>query len=85
MPNNSVLNLEWCTHQYNTLYSKTWNYGIRHSRVVLQFTKDGIFVAEYESAREASRQTGVHHGQLIWCCNNKLKTAGGYVWKYKED
>lgn len=56
------------------------------SKSVLQFTKDGQFVAEYESAYEAERQTGISQCHICDCCNNKPhhKTAGGYIWKFKN-
>ena len=49
---------------------------------VLQFSKNGEFIAEYPSAREASRQTGCYHENICACCKGRLKTCGGYIWKY---
>lgn len=34
----------------------------------------------YESAREASRQTGIHYSNIGKVCSGKQKTAGGYHW-----
>ena len=51
---------------------------------ILQYSKDGEFIAEYTSVREAERQTGCHHGHICKCCKGKLKSTGGYIWKYKE-
>lgn len=52
---------------------------------VLQFTKEGEFVAEYSSAKEARRQTGINDTTIGLVCKGKGKTAGGFVWKYKND
>lgn len=54
------------------------------SKPVLQFTKDGQFVAEYPSISEASRQTAIHLSNIASCCRGKRKTAGGFIWKNKE-
>lgn len=54
------------------------------SKSVLQFTKDGELVAEYFGAREAARYTGIVPSSIIECCNDKRKSAGGFVWKYKK-
>ena len=54
------------------------------SEPVLQFSKDGEFIAEYSSAHEAERQTGCYNGNICRCCKGTRKTAGGYIWKYKE-
>ncbi len=34
---------------------------------------------------EASRETKIDQGSINRCCNKKQKTAGGYIWRYKED
>ena len=51
---------------------------------VLQFSKDGIFIAEYSSIGEAERLTGCYHQHISKCCKGKLKSTGGFIWKYKE-
>lgn len=83
---NRVINLEWCTYKYNFHYSKCWiNDGPTGSKPVLQFTKSGNFVAEYESTMDAQRKTGIHNQSISACClGKKYKSAGGYIWKYKE-
>lgn len=63
--------------------------------VIEQYTLDGEFIAEYPSAREAERQLGIPHNIIMLCCNGKTikdskgysykrKTAGGYIFKFKE-
>lgn len=37
---------------------------------------------QYESATDAFKQTGIRH--ISECCNGKLKTAGGFHWKYVD-
>ena len=49
---------------------------------ILQFSKDGEFIAEYPSIMEASRQTGCNQGHICDCCKGKRKSAGGFIWKY---
>jgi len=55
-------------------------------KAVLQYTKNGQFVAEYESTMEAQRKTGINNAHIGKCCNNKpkYKSAGGFIWKWKE-
>ncbi len=57
------------------------------SKPVLQFTKDGKFIAEYPSATEASNHLGINRGQanISACINGKIHSAYGYVWKLKEN
>ena len=49
---------------------------------ILQFSKDGEFIAEYPSIMEASRQTGCYQSHICACCKGKRKSCGGYIWKY---
>ena len=51
---------------------------------ILQFSKDGEFIAEYPSIMEASRQTGCSAPNICSCCKGKRKSTGGFIWKYKE-
>lgn len=89
---NRACNLEWCTRRENL------NFGTRNERAgkasgmtrgkpIQQFTQNGEFVAEYWSAREASRQTGISQGNISNCANGSRRNshAGGYIWKYKEE
>jgi hypothetical protein len=54
-------------------------------KAILQFDLWGNFIAEYESMSDASESTGVSMPCISRCCNNKRKTSGGYIWKYKEE
>lgn len=51
-----------------------------------QFDKQGKLIATYESVKQASDITGVNKGQIaaVCCHYPHRKTAGGYIWKYKE-
>lgn len=48
---------------------------------VLQYDKDGNFIAEYANAYQAELQTKIRH--VLECCKGKRKSAGGYNWKFK--
>lgn len=55
---------------------------------MLQYTKDGEFIAEYSGVNEASRKTGIH----VTTLSNALKQrnitgskVNPYIWVYKED
>lgn len=75
--NNSVANLEWCTVEYNNRYSCT--------KAVLQFDRNGKFIAAWDAVSDASRATGINAGNIVQCCKgNKYKTVGNFIWRYKE-
>ena len=56
--------------------------GKKVSNPIIQLTKDGEFVAEYKSAHEAERVTGIPNGNIGRCCKGISNTAGGYKWQY---
>lgn len=73
--NNYVNNLEWVTpHENNT-------YGTRLAKLEKPVTCIET-KRSYKSAREAGRITGVCAANIIRCCNNVRKTAGGCHWEY---
>ena len=55
------------------------------SKKVVQLTMGDIYVAEYTSAPEASRQTNINQNSIYGCCKRRIKSAGGFKWMYKED
>jgi hypothetical protein len=54
------------------------------SKPVICFDKKGNKIKEYESASEAGRKLNIFITNIIANCNNKVKSAGGFVWKYKK-
>ena len=87
--NNSASNLEWCDYQYNNSYGK--NAPLKRMKealikAVCMYDLHGNLLAEFESAREAQRQTGIWQGNISKCCLGRKHfcTAGGYVWKFKD-
>jgi hypothetical protein len=56
----------------------------KRKKPVLQFTKEGQFLKEWDSIANASRELKINRGNIISCCKGNRKSAGGYVWKYKS-
>ena len=50
---------------------------------ILQFTKNGEFLCEYNSLTYATKITGISRTNISNCLRNRSKSAGGYHWKYK--
>lgn len=70
-------------HKKRVSASMTGNHN-SPTKPVLQYSKSGELIAEYPSTREAERYTGCHQQSICQCCKGKLKTCGGYIWKYKK-
>lgn len=50
---------------------------------VLQYTKDGVFIAEYKTTTAASAATGVKRTAITENLRGVNKSSGGFVWKFK--
>lgn len=83
--NNCVDNLEWCTCKENINYgTRTARMQITQGKPVLQYTMDMVFVAEYPSAAIAGSILKISYQNICNCCKGRRKSAGGYIWKYKD-
>ena len=52
---------------------------------IQQITKEGKIIKEYPSIKQAAIELNLKNGSNISaCCKGKIKTAYGFIWKYKE-
>lgn len=79
-----IENINWGTR--NKKASKSLTNRADLSKTVLQYTKEGVLVKEYESTHQAERETGINQGNISSCCLGRANhsTAGGFKWVYKK-
>lgn len=93
--NNAINNLEWVTRSENM--KRAFKNGLLYmpykgikgenndkSKKTLQYDLEGNFIKEWESCHIASESLNLHYGNVCTCCRGDRKSAGGYIWKYKE-
>jgi hypothetical protein len=55
------------------------------SKPVLQYDLDGNFIREWRTPYEAAKTLGFKYPETIRnCCNEKIKTSHGFIWKFKK-
>jgi hypothetical protein len=81
--NNSLWNIEWCSHISNINFgTRNQRAGEKHKVLVLQFDLNGNKIGEYQSVKEAASATGLKCSNIVHCCKGRRLSTGGYVWKY---
>jgi group I intron endonuclease len=56
----------------------------RIDRIIEQYDLQNNLINTFISSMEIERTLGIKNGNISGCCTGKSKTAGGYIWKYKE-
>ena len=81
-------NLEFRTiiNKNKPYYGYIWKLKSKHYIYkICQYDKNGNFINEYHSIQDAERKTGINHQSICNVCMGKrYKSAGGFVWKYKQ-
>lgn len=54
-------------------------------KVVLQYTKEGELLKEWDCISRAEKHYSITHGKISAVCKGQRKSAGGYIWKYKKN
>lgn len=56
-----------------------------NSKPIDQYTKDGDFIKSWDSTMDVQRELGINNSNISACARGNIKSAGGYIWRYKED
>lgn len=54
------------------------------NKPIIQYDINNNFIKEWESGKQASKYLQIDARGISLCCRKKGKTAGGYIWKYKN-
>lgn len=54
------------------------------SKPILQYSLDGELVGEWDCGMDVQRELGIKQQNISNCCRGKLKTAYGFIWRYKN-
>jgi len=56
-----------------------------NSKEIMQCDKNGTIIKVWSSITEASKETNINLGNISSTCLGIRKSAGGYIWKFKNN
>lgn len=74
--NNSVSNLEWCSHEYNIQYREKYGKALGHPVIVVNLKT--LKVLSFKSQREAGRQLNIDNSDIAKVVKGKKNKINGY-------
>lgn len=84
---NRLVNLEWCTHEYNMAYKEKYGVSAKEAAPKSPVYAVNLITAEvsrFRSQREAGRELGVNDGGINNVIKGRRNHTGGY-WFTKAD
>ena len=87
--NHKSDNLKWVTYQENSdnpISSRRQKNAVSMTgrKAVVQYDRNKVLLNTFPSAALAEKITGVKASSICNCCKGRIKTAGGYIWKYNN-
>lgn len=77
-----VENLNYGNHRVNQSLSQKNNRVT--SKQINQYSLNGAFIKQYPSQMAVQRETGIPASNISMCCTGKIKTAGGFVFRFNK-
>jgi len=56
----------------------------KNIKLVEQYDKNNNYIMSFESISEAKKQTGISNTSIGNCLSGRTKSAGNFIWKYKN-
>lgn len=82
---NRAINLEWITHAQNSKHASDSGLMDGHKRRIRQYDLSGMFIKDYPSQAEASRDLGcVSEDAINYCLRGCSMSAGNFIWRYAD-
>lgn len=61
------------------------DYFLKKEKPICRYSKNNEYIDEFPSIKVACQETNIGRNNIRKVLNHKAKTAGNYIWKYKDD
>lgn len=80
------LNKTTDNHHYKSNHPMKWKFWEYHNSSISieQYSLEWYFIKEFWWMSDAMRNTWIHFSSISKCCLWQQKTAGWFIWKYKN-
>lgn len=80
---NSAKGFQWKYENDNYVITKRKEIGKWLNKQIDQYDLNENYIKTWNSIKEAGLKLNIKPQNISNCCKNKVKTAGGFIWKYK--
>ena len=84
VPNGYNLRLGGNGGKHNTETKQKISASLLQNKKIIQFDVQGNRLKSFNCLREAAESVGCSTSTIAHCCNEDIRTAAGYVWKYES-
>lgn len=60
-------------------------YKNKHCRRIIQFDKNGNYVRDFDSLKDAVKTTGISGYRITGACKKTNKVTAGFIWRYADE
>ncbi len=57
----------------------------KRKKKIIKYDLEGNFLKKYNSIIEAANELNISKGNISLCCNKKILTYKGYIWRFEKD
>ena len=77
--------IDWKALQAKRVQSLDWKAKAKKCmKPIIQFNQNGTLIKEWDSIKEAGETLKIDRSGISRCCKGKLRSVGGFIWKYKN-
>lgn len=72
-------------YKHTNITKKKMSENNKNKRKIIQYSKEGELIKEYNSIKEASIELNINYTSISKVCNGRCKSAGNFIFKYSEE